>query len=133
MTLFHEVFGIVDIAVDLRDKAVEIGILFFIAQLVQKVHPYAATVNVGSKIEQMYFEHGYGVGAFDSRAPAQACHAGQGSAVEAAEFDGEDPHERRAVVLELNVRCGKADVASQLVAVHHASRDAIGPPEQARG
>ena len=51
MFIGPEVFCVVDVAADLGNQRVEVGVFGFVAQLVQKVHAQTAAVNVGVEIE----------------------------------------------------------------------------------
>src|SRR6185503_17494377 len=92
----------------------------------------APTVEVALEIEEERFERRRAVLRDRGVAP-QARHSLESASCCTETFYRKDPSERGRRARQPHVRGGETHVPSPLGAMHHASADRIGSPQQARG
>ena len=127
----EKITGVGNIAGDGLGKGVQIGIFFFVAQLVQKVHAQMLAVNIPGKIENVHFQRQLAL-VVDGRAHAQAGHAAHRALSQSVYLHHADAGQRRLVVFHLDIGGGEAQSAANLVAMQHPAADRIRPTQQLR-
>ena len=124
--------GNVAVLRDARFQHLEVGKFFFVAYFMQEIDAQMLAVEVAGEIEQVHFQR-RATAAVDRRAQPQTRGAVAPVSLRVECANGKDSGQGRPVVPKLQVRRGKADLPAELVAVHHAAADAVGPAEQRLG
>src|SRR6187551_3785639 len=122
--------GIRDVAPHLPDQRIDVGKTCLVAQLVQELDRDAPAVDRLVEIEHEHFQKRLAV-RLHRRSYADACDAGAWSSRQAVHAHGEDSGQRRRTA-QRDVRRGKTETASPLVAVADVAADCIIASEQRR-
>src|SRR5450756_1232373 len=85
-------------------------------------------INLLLKLEQMYLENRVGI-VLHRWPHTKAGHTLQHAQTFGMYLHHEDAGQRRAVVLQLDIRGGVTDLPAQAIAVHHPSADAVMSPQ----
>src|ERR1039457_1379044 len=85
-------------------------------------------INLLLKLEQMYLENRVGI-VLHLWPHTKAGHTLQHAQTFGMYLHHEDAGQRRAVVLQLDIRGGVTDLPAQAIAVHHPSADAVMSPQ----